>query len=134
MNMSKVIPVLLLTIILIGFVVDVVEARGTGEENVRIIKASSDSWTCYDYSVDFAKENPDWGVVTISNNQLFRGISHMVNYKLLSSERMAIHDGLLEADYTIVGWQYGNYYHFWINETPKRIYVVIRDNRNDVNK
>ena len=134
MNMSKVIPVLLLTIILVGFVVDVVEARGTGEENVRIIKASSDSWTCYDYSVDFAKENPDWGVVTISNNQLFRGISHVVNYKLLSSERMAIHDGLLEADYTIVGWQYGNYYHFWINETPKRIYVMMRDNRNDVNK
>jgi hypothetical protein len=134
MNMSKVIPVLLLTIILVGFVVDVVEARGTGEENVRIIKASSDSWTCYDYSVDFAKNNPGWGIVTICPVDNFDANSHMVNYLYVSEDLLIIHDGYYDSNYLYWGWQYTDYYHFWINETPKRNYVMMRDNRNDVNK
>ena len=52
----------------------------------------------------------------------------MVNYKL-DNETLIIHDGLYDADYSIVGWETRGYYHFWVNETPIRNYIVMRDNR-----
>ena len=113
--------------LIIAFIVVLLSINLTGA--VKVIPAPVEKWTCYDYSINYAKENPDWGVVTISDNQLFRGTAHMVNYKLLSDGRLSIHDGLLEADYTIAGWQYGDYYHFWLNGcTPLRNYRIVQDN------
>src|SRR6056297_1428782 len=30
------------------------------------------TWTCYDHSINFARENPEWGVVSMSSNPMFR--------------------------------------------------------------
>jgi hypothetical protein len=97
---------------------------------VSIIPVPQEKWTCYDYSVNFAKENPEWGIVTVSDNQWFHGITHMVNYQKINNETLLIHDGMWEMDYVIAGWQLQGYYHFWVNETPMRNYVVMWDNRN----
>jgi hypothetical protein len=98
---------------------------------VQIIPKTEDKWTCYDYSVDFAKNNPDFGIVTISDNQLFRsstGYSHMVNYKVVSENILQIHDGLYKTDYLLAGWKTQGYYHFWLEGTPVRNYYVLQDN------
>jgi len=92
-----------------------------------------EKWTCYDWSVNFARENPEWGIVTVSDNMWFNsnaGFSHMVNYQIIDNETLLIHDGLYKNDYILAGWQLQGYYHFWVNETPVRNYIVMQDNRN----
>lgn len=87
-------------------------------------------WTCYDYSVDFEKNNPDWDCVTISNHKLFYGISHMVNYQFYDNITMIVYDGLLDNLYYINNWQWDiDYYHFWLDNTPWRNYRYLLDNR-----
>ena len=96
-----------------------------------VIPKTQEYWTCVDYSKDFAAHNPEWGIVTMSNNQLFHGISHMVNYKILDNgHTLLIHDGMQHADYKDSGWYLSqSYYHFWQNdETPVRTYRFLRDN------
>ena len=98
---------------------------------VQIIPASEDRWTCVDYSRNFAARNPDWGIVTMANDQLFRGGSHMVNYKIdpNNPDMLLIHDGLYNADYNFGGWYSYGFYHFWLKgETPVRNYIFLRDN------
>lgn len=106
----------------------------TAHAEMQIEPASQESWTCVDYSTHYKQENPDWNIMTISNHQLFKGISHMVNYKLLGTNgTITIHDGLYDVDYTYSGWwnEIGVYYHFWTpDETPVRNYMFLRDNRN----
>lgn len=95
-----------------------------------------DHWTCYDYSVDFAKNNPDFGVVTVSRSPEFEGISHMTNYHFYDNETMIVYDGLLDKLYFIHNLQWDvedyNYYYFWIDETPTRECVDMIDNRDVV--
>lgn len=86
-------------------------------------------WTCYDYSVDFEKNNPDRDCVTISNHRFFYGISHMVNYQIYDNTTMIVYDGLLDNMYYINNWQWDmDYYHFWLNSTPWRNYRYLLDN------
>jgi hypothetical protein len=116
---------------IITFVIAIALTQTVGA--VSIIPVPQEKWTCYDWSVDFARENPEWGIVTISDNQWFNsniGVSHMVNYQKVNNETLLIHDGLYGTDYIVAGWQLQGYYHFWINETPVRNYVVMQDNRN----
>jgi hypothetical protein len=115
-------------IITLVIVISLIQNAGA----VSIIPTTPDKWTCYDHSVNFSKENPEWGMVTMSNNQWFRsnaGVSHMVNYHIIDNETLLIHDGLYKNDYVLASWQLQGYYHFWINETPVRNYVVMQDNR-----
>jgi hypothetical protein len=87
-------------------------------------------WTCYDYSVDFEKNNPDWDCVTISNHKFFYGVSHMVNYRMYDNTTMIVYNGLLDNMYHINNWQWDNdYYHFWLDSTPWRNYRYLLDNR-----
>jgi hypothetical protein len=97
-----------------------------------MIPKDETSWTCVDYSYDYHRQHPDWGFLTISySDHLFRGMSHMVNYKLANNGTvLLIHDGMCDADYEFGGWYLSGYYfHFWQpNETPVRNYRFIRDN------
>ena len=96
---------------------------------VQIMPKPQEAWTCVDYSLDFAKQNPNWGIVTISNNQLFYDVSHMVNYQFTENNTLMIHDGLYQYDYELCDWQGTQFYHFWIpGETPCRYYRVLQDN------
>ena len=105
---------------------------------VRIIPRSQEYWTCVDYSLDFAKNNPDWGIVTYSDSPTFcvgeSGYdSHMVNYQFVDNNTLKIHDGLYKYNYTMYDWKNdGRYYHFWINENPVRTYVYLYDNREEL--
>lgn len=88
-----------------------------------------DYWTCYDYSVDFENDNPDWDCVTISNHKFFYGVSHMVNYQFYDG-RMIIYDCLFDNMYYVNGWDITrDYYHFWFNDMPLRNYRYLFDNR-----
>ena len=91
-------------------------------------------WTCYDYSVDFAKNNPEWKIVTISKTQNFCPKSHMINYQFYDNITMIVYDGLLDNLYYINGWQYDyDYYHFWVDGSqPVRNYRFLVDNRDVV--
>lgn len=89
-----------------------------------------EQWTCYDYSVDFEKNNPEWDCVTISNYKFFYISSHMVNYQMYDNTTMIVYDGLLDNLYYINNWQWDyNYYHFWLDSTPWRNYRFLLDNR-----
>jgi hypothetical protein len=97
-----------------------------------VISKSQEYWTCVDYSKNFTERNPEWGMVTLSDNQLFHGTSHMLNYKILDNgQTLLIHDGMQHADYKDSGWYISqSYYHFWQkDETPARTYKFLRDNR-----
>ena len=95
---------------------------------VTVVPRDEESYTCYDYSVEYSATHPDWICVTMSQNQWFRGVTHMVNCKLDSDGSLMIHDGLLKSDYTLYGWEDYQYYHFWYDKTPIRNYVVMQDN------
>ncbi len=92
------------------------------------VRPNKEAWTCYDYTMNFSEYNPDWGMVTMGKTGL-RGATHMVNYKYISENELLIHDGYLNSDYRYVGWQYDGYFHFYINETPRRNYKWLVDNR-----
>jgi len=93
-----------------------------------VIRENKERWVCYDHSVNYEKLNPEWDCVTISQNQYFRGISHMVNYKL-DRDNLTIHDEFNNINYTIPNYKTSGYYfHFWRNDTPVRNYKIMRCN------
>ena len=115
-----------LIILILSFFIltSVVAARPT------IIERTQSDWTCYDCSVNFAQTNPGWGCVTISDNQCFKGTSHIVNYKVVDLETLKIHDELYHGDYLLYNWKISKqFYHFWVESSPIRNYIVINDNR-----
>jgi hypothetical protein len=100
------------------------------------VRPNEDSWVCYDYSIDYSRKNPEWGIVTMSGNRCFKGISHMVNYKMVN-DSMFIHDEMygydchFRFDNRTIDNPYYKYtfYHFYdINETPLRNYRYMLDN------
>jgi hypothetical protein len=95
---------------------------------VQVQPKTQADWTCIDYSIDYAKQNPEWGIVTISNNQWFRGVTHAVNYQITEQGNLKIHDGLYDRNYVLYDWQNIQFYHFWISGTPSRNYKVLQDN------
>jgi hypothetical protein len=95
---------------------------------VTVVEKPKEKWDCVDFSTDFAQKNPDWGIVTISQQARFYGQSHMVNYQLNDDGSLNIHDGLYNNDYVFYNWQVDGYYHFWLNEKPVRYYKFLYDN------
>jgi hypothetical protein len=93
------------------------------------IKENRAAWVCYDWAVWYNSENPEWKIVTISEQRFFYGVSHMVNYQL-EGENLIIHDEFYKLDYTIYDYKNsGLYFHFWQNEqTPVRNYKFLRAN------
>ena len=95
-----------------------------------IIERTQADWTCYDYSVNFAQTHPGWGCVTISDNRYFKGTSHMVNCKVVSLDTLRIHDELYHGDYLLYNWEISKqFYHFWVESSPIRNYMILDDNR-----
>lgn len=113
-----------LTILAVFLIISVTSIQAM----VTVVPRAEESYTCYDYSVEYTKSHPDWICVTMSQNQWFRGTTHMVNCKLNSDGSLMIHDGLLKSDYTLYGWEDYQYYHFWYDKTPVRNYIVMQDN------
>lgn len=98
---------------------------------VSVIPKPVEKWTCYDYSVNYSEQNPDWGVVTLSPNQWFRGqenVNHIVNYRFVDENIVEIHDGFWGIDYELNLTERENYYHFWTEGTPTRRWMVLQDN------
>lgn len=93
------------------------------------MRSNKEAWTCYDHALNFSNHNPDWGLVGMSDNKLFRGETHLVNYKLLDNNTILIHDEVYGSEYDLTGWQNSGFYHFFINETPRRYYKWLIDNR-----
>jgi hypothetical protein len=97
------------------------------------IRNDREYWTCYDYSFNYANQNPEWGILTISNNKFFYGSCHNVNYKI-DGDKLIIYDDSNHYNYTIKNFQHDTtqYYYFWINEEPLRNWKFLIDNRNVV--
>ena len=106
------------------------------------VRPNPDYWTCYDYAIDYARDHPEYGIVTVSTNPCFKGISHMLNYKV---ENGTIHfyDPTWTANNNQTYEYYVNvdtrkienpyfeicYYKFWsVNQTPLRNYRSLQDN------
>lgn len=75
----------------------------------------------------YSQDNPEWGMVVISDHPRFRGMNHVVNYQINEDKTLQIHDEYLGIDYVIREWEYDSctfdYYHFYINgEKPTRYY------------
>lgn len=93
------------------------------------IRENKEAWTCYDYALNFSENNPDWGTVGLSDNRYFKGYGHLVNYKYINNNTLLIHDEANGCEYRYVNWQLDGYFHFFINETPRRHYKWLVDNR-----
>jgi len=84
-------------------------------------------WSCFDYAMHYSQDNPEWGVVLLSNNPRFKlyANNHYLNYKILDTGELNLYDvesGRLSRHW---GWQYDtvtfDYYHFYaFGETPTR--------------
>jgi hypothetical protein len=100
------------------------------------VRPDKSTWVCYDYSIDYSRNHPEWKIVTMSGNSGFRGVSHMVNYKMVG-DFMLIHDEMYgnnlyfryDRRTTDNPYYEEAYYHFYdVNETPLRMYMYMADN------
>jgi len=97
------------------------------------IRENKEAWTCYDHALNFSENNPDWGVVCMSQNRYFKGVSHFVNYQILNENDILIHDDLNNGEYTIYNFKMIGFFHFYIDdERPRRIYRWMSDNTEKV--
>ena len=76
-------------------------------------------------------------MVVISDNRLFKGSNHLVNYKITDEGYLLIHDEAFMIECTVSEWEYDcgptNYYRFYINnETPTRHYRYLLPNAEEV--
>lgn len=128
---------LIIFIVIVLMVMNIAGAVPYQEGSFDPVRHDVDSWTCVDHAINYARENPEWGVVTVSSNPNFKGRSHMVNYHIVDGE-LHIYDATqnLRMDFCDTeSAREGNiqfnyaYYHIWdLNETPKRNYRVLKDN------
>ena len=96
--------------------------------NIDIVRENKEYWNCVDYSVSFMRNNPEWGCVTVSEHKYFKGVSHIVNYKVLEDGKIEIKDNMFETNYIVCGFENDTlYYHFWEGE-PIRNYKMLRAN------
>jgi len=94
---------------------------------LNIVRPDSSTWVCVDFSTDYMRHNPEWKCVSISSNQHFQGVSHVVNYQI-EGQNLTIHDEMYKLDYTLYNYtESGQYYHFWPGE-PIRYYHYLSPN------
>ena len=109
-----------------------------------------DQWQCMDYARNYSENNPVWGIVVVSDNKKFLGICHFLNYKILDTGELILHDEKLNHNVTVEGWEYDravlDYYYFWPEDRPLQKYwytlhpnaeekyeSIFGDNRNGTN-
>ena len=101
----------------------------------------SDSKDCLTLSLEYQSENPEWGILLISDNYWFRGLGHYVNYQFDDDKDIHIHDEMYNLNWSGRGWQYSGeysfttghqYYHFFIDETPTRRFTFMKPNAMEV--
>lgn len=116
-----------------------------------LLYENKDDWLCVDYAVNYARNNPGWGMVILSPSPAFRYQPHMVNYRI-DGNMLLIHEPQVNHTYEIEivngtmtvpfyenfpndfssQWARGTYFHFIPNETKVlRTYYSLNDNRND---
>lgn len=113
------------------------EALDVGEVN--ILSQDENSWTCYERAINFSANNPEWGIVLISNNKYFYGKGHFMNYKYDNST-LLLYDDYYKSTTTIIGLDQeptnnshsNSYYHFYINEKVRRVFKYMADNREQI--
>lgn len=140
--MHKSIKMSMLLAVLILFCINSASAIPYQTGNFDPVRPNQDYWTCYDHSINFARENPEWGIVVVASHPYFRFGSHMVNYKV-ENDTIHIYDETwttysnqpYEYDISIASLKTDNpyfrpcYYKFYsTNETPTRTYILLRDN------
>ena len=94
-----------------------------------------DQWTCYDYSVEFNKQNPEWGLVVLSDKMSFQGECHIVNYRINEDKILTLHDEWNQIEYNYTGWELTDdicspdHFHFFHSgELPRRSWRMLRPN------
>lgn len=116
-----------------------------------LLYEDKNDWLCVDYAVNYARNNPGWGMVILSPSPAFRYQPHMVNYRI-EGNMLLIHEAQVNHTYEIEivngtmtvpfyeefpndfssQWARGTYFHFIPNETKVvRTYFSLNDNRND---
>ncbi len=108
-------------------------------------------WVCVDYSVNYSRNNPEWGMVILSPSPNFKFQPHMANYRIVGNTlliyepqagltyELEIVNGTMNVPYYedfpdafSKEWERGTYFHFIPNETDViRAYVLLKDNRGD---
>lgn len=113
-------------ILTIGILLSVISTASAGQYDYVI--PPENLWSCFDYSMDFSRNNPDWGIVLISTHPQFRGMgnSHFVNYQIVG-DSLLVRENDSDWEYLIDKWQYDTctfeYYHFYVNgEIPTRYF------------
>lgn len=102
--------------------------KATNIDFIDIVRENKEYWNCVDYSVSFMRDNPERGCVTVSSNKYFKGVSHIVNYRIVGDGTIEIKDNMYETNYILCGFENDTlYYHFWQGE-PVRNYKWLREN------
>jgi hypothetical protein len=108
-------------------------------------------WLCFDYSIDYSRNHPGWGMVILSPSPAFRFQPHMANYKI-EGNMLYIHEPQANLTYELKivngsmtvpfyedfpdafssQWTRPTYFHFIPNESGVlRTYYSLQDNRAD---
>nr|WP_321498320.1 hypothetical protein [uncultured Methanolobus sp.] len=154
MDAIKGIPILLLFLLVAP--VNVVYAE-TGadydayKDKWDLLYEDKSDWLCFDYSIDYARNHPGWGMVILSPSPSFRFQPHMVNYKI-EGNMLYIHEPQANRTYELEivngsmnvplyddfpndfssQWARPTYFHFIPNESGvRRTYYALPDNRNE---
>lgn len=100
------------------------------------VRPNQADWVCYDWAIDYARDNPEWKVITVSESPNFKHDSHMLNYQI-DGDMIRFYDPYwseleeCEIYYSVEidNMRMGNpffepcYYHVWdVNRTPWRFY------------
>ncbi|WP_288070674.1 hypothetical protein [Methanolobus sp.] len=151
-NAIKKIPVLLLFLLLstINFAcADNDVDYDAYKEKWDLLYENKSDWLCFDYSVDYARNHPGWGMVIMSPSPAFRFQPHMANY-MIEGNTLYIHEPQANRTYELEivngsmtvpfyedfpddfssQWTRPTYFHFIPDESGVlRTYYSLNDNR-----
>lgn len=121
------------------------------KEKWDLLYEDKSDWLCFDYSIDYARNHPGWGMVILSPSPAFRFQPHMVNYKI-EGNMLYIHEPQVNRTYELEivngsmnvplyddfpndfssQWTRPTYFYFIPDESGVlRTYYALQDNRND---
>jgi hypothetical protein len=149
------------TTVMIALLLMIMPVGAVSDENVidyntyrnswDLLSEDENDWVCVDYSVNYSRNNPEWGMVILSPSPNFKFQPHMANYKIVGNT-LLIHEPQADLTYDLKivngtmnvpyyedfpdafskEWERGTYFHFIPNETDViRAYVLLKDNRGD---
>ena len=99
-------------VIISGIIVNEIEEVVIEKQNHYTIPRNDD-WICFDYATAYMEDNPEFGILIITNpeNHRFqRGNDeinpvHAVNYKFYDDKTMLYHDEMLYGHFNAIGWE-----------------------------